>query len=431
MDKIAISSTKYVINGKFEVNCFVDKPDIIGSFFGQTEGLIGDELEFQNLQKTGKLGRIDIILNKKNSKTTGKFKIPTSLDKIEVSLVAAAIESVDKIGAGIGKIKIINIEDVRIEKRKQVSKRAEELLLKLRESIPLSSELSINVSENISKNSIVKYGNEVYGGPNIKKQNEIILVEGRADVLNLLKHGISNVLSFGGNKISNFALKLIEGKNIILFLDGDSSGKNEFEMIKEKIDIEYYIFAPEGYCVEDLNFKMISKLLKNKKKINMENEDEKVNLNDENLDNNIFMKLKNIIIDKLEDLNEINIEKNLINKKNENKNLKTNNHKSVEIKKSYLTKKQYDKLDILIKEVKKNNNFIILNKDFKNIKTGNITEFNKLNIINGKILVFNGVCENSIYKKAKDLKLKLIICNKKAKLKLNDVKIKLFDEFTN
>lgn len=413
MNKIAISSTKYVILGDFEVNCFVDKPDIIGSFFGQTEGLIGDDLEFQNLQKTGKLGRIEIFLKKKNSKTIGSFEIPTALDKIEVSLVAAAIESVEKIGAGNGVIKIKEIKDVREEKRKKVSLRAEELLSKLKESIPTSSDLGINVSENISKKSIVKYGTDIWGGPDIKNQNEIILVEGRADVLNLLKHGISNVLSFGGSKISNISLKLSKGKIITLFLDGDRAAKSEFEMICEKIDVDFIIFAPSGYGVEDLSYKDIIKSLKNKKEVEGKE------------DKNVFLKLKNIIVDKLEDLN--NIEKEEIKKIDK----KVITKKKIENKREYLTKKQYDKIDILIKEVKKNNSFIILNENYKKIKFGNIDELLKLDIKLGKILVFNGVCENSIYKKAKDLDLKLIVCNKKSRLKDSSVKIKLFDEFTN
>jgi len=147
MAKISISSTKYLIMGEFNSNGIIEKTDLIGSFFGQTEGLIGEDLEFSNLQKNGKLGRIEINIKKIKDKTIGTFKIPTSLNKTQVSLVAAAIESIKKIGHSNGNIKITNIRDEREHKRKEIIKRAEELLTNLKEDLPNSNNITKTIEE--------------------------------------------------------------------------------------------------------------------------------------------------------------------------------------------------------------------------------------------------------------------------------------------
>lgn len=262
-----MSSTKYIIKGEFNSNGLIEKTDLIGAFFGQTEGLIGDDLEFSNLQKNGKIGRIDIQIKKNKNKSTGYFEIPTALTKTEVSLVAAAIESITKIGHTTGKIKIIEIRDERENKRKQILKRAEELLSNLKEELPESTNMTQNIDEKQKIKKIRKYGKKYWGTPNLYNKKEIILVEGRADVLNLMKHNIENVLSFNGTNFDKYILQFCKNKEVTLFLDDDQGGKKHLEALKNFLNIRYYTFAPNGKEVEELNLKEINKALKNKKSI--------------------------------------------------------------------------------------------------------------------------------------------------------------------
>jgi len=267
MVKISMSSTKYVIIGEFNSNGIIEKTDLIGSFFGQTEGLIGEDLEFSNLQKNGKLGRIEINIKRFNNKTKGKFTIPTSLNKTQVSLVAAAIESIKKIGHSNGNIKIINIRDEREHKRKEIIKRAEELLNNLKEDLPNSNNITKKIEEKQKTKKIQKYGKNCFGGPNLKNIKEIILVEGRADVINLLKNGFENIISFNGTQIDNYLINFCKDKEITLFLDDDYAGHKHLEEIQSNIKIKNYTFAPDGKEVEELNLKEINKALKNKKTV--------------------------------------------------------------------------------------------------------------------------------------------------------------------
>jgi DNA primase len=429
-----MSSTKYVIIGSFETKGYIDKPDIIGSFFGQTEGLVGEDLEFSELQRKGKLGRIDIDIKKKDGKSYGTFSIPTALNKVEVSIVAATLESITKISHTNGKIKINEIRDDREEKRKVVLKRAEEILQKLREELPESSNITKNISESVRTKSIEKYDNgEIYGGPDIEKYDEIIIVEGRADIINLLKHGYFNVLAFNGSDIPNFVKKLSKNKTIIAFLDGDKGGRDELRELKDTIYLDYYTFAPEGLEVEELSFKEIGRALKNKVKYKETN--------------NLISKLKNIIKkDKVTSTKKIKKGLDKVNKKvddfqknilyskddtnfNNNKETKTSNIKEEE--NLYLKKYELDKIKSKIKILQnKEEEFLILNNKQNIIKKGKLEDFYKLGKLdNGKYLLIKGVCENSILNKSKGIGIDIILSEKKSsKLKSNKPIVRLFDE---
>ncbi len=426
MVKVAISSTKYIILGEFSVDGYIDKPDLIGAFFGQTEGLIGESLEFQNLQKSGKIGRIEIFLKKGKGNVFGKFTIPTALDRVEVSLVAAAIESINKIGHCSGNIKITQIKDDREEKRILVQKRAEELLANIKHNLPVSSEITLNIAEEVSKKDIKKYGVEIYGGPNIETDEEIILVEGRADVLNLLKCGISNVLSINGSKFSQKISKLIAGKEIIAFLDDDNAGHNELKVLKDKLDIDYFCFPNKGREVEDLNYKEIMKCLKNKEEINKDNKKNDFN-------SNIINKLKSLVSSTIDDkivLDSENINKIEKNNKNIklNKDIKTIDFKKNEIR-NHWTKPQFEKITHMINSIKNTGSFIVLNKNYRRIKSDNISEILFFKSEKAKILIIDGIAEKSVLKVAKENNIEFIISKSKSKIINSNIKIKLFKEF--
>src|SRR5210317_1063517 len=131
MAKTYLSSIKYEIRASYEVDGVVEKPDIVGAIFGQSEGLLGEDMDLKELQQNGKIGRIEISVNKGKGKTSGEITIPSSLDRVKTSILAAAMETVEKVGPCEAKVHIKSIVDTRKEKREQITDRAQELLKKM------------------------------------------------------------------------------------------------------------------------------------------------------------------------------------------------------------------------------------------------------------------------------------------------------------
>ncbi|MEM3506917.1 MAG: DNA primase DnaG [Candidatus Bathyarchaeia archaeon] len=259
-------TTKYIIKAKFDVEGVVEKPDVIGAIFGQTEGLFGPELDLRELQKSGRIGRIEIELESKRDKTTGRILIPSSLDKVSTAIIAAAIESVDRIGPCDAKITLEKIEDVREEKRKAIMDKAKEILRKwVIESTPSTEEVLKEVSEAVRIAEVVSYGPEqLPAGPGVIGESSIIIVEGRADVINLLKCGIRNAIGIEGTKIPKSIIELSRNKETIAFLDGDRGGDLILKELLQVADIDYVARAPLGKEVEELTPKEIMKCLREK-----------------------------------------------------------------------------------------------------------------------------------------------------------------------
>ena len=80
--KDEVTTTKYLIHSQINAKGFVEKPDVVGAIFGQTEGLLSDSLDLRELQKTGRIGRIKVDMTNKSGKTKGEVIIPSSLDRI-------------------------------------------------------------------------------------------------------------------------------------------------------------------------------------------------------------------------------------------------------------------------------------------------------------------------------------------------------------
>ncbi|TMI36089.1 DNA primase [Candidatus Bathyarchaeota archaeon] len=181
------STTKYIVKAKFDVEGVVEKPDVVGAVFGQTEGLFGPDLDLRELQKSGRIGRIEINLDSKKDKTTGSIVIPSSLDKVSTAIIAAAIESVDRIGPCEAKISLEKVEDVREEKRKAIMTKAKDILRKwVVESSPSTEEVVKEVAGSLRGVDVIEYGPEkLPAGPEAER-GDIIVVEGRADVILLM-----------------------------------------------------------------------------------------------------------------------------------------------------------------------------------------------------------------------------------------------------
>jgi DNA primase len=265
MGKTYINVVKYNIKAKFEVNGLVDKHDIIGAVFGQSEGLIGEDLDLRELQKKGKIGRIDIFPTPSNGKTTGTLNIPSSLDMVQTSILAAAIESIEKVGPYESKFQVEKIEDTRTNKREEIKNRAKELLNKFLKETSNSAEIAEEVRESSRIAEIQSWGPEnLPAGPDIEKEEEIILVEGRADVLNLLKNNIKNVIGMNGSKIPSSIPSLCERKTIVLFTDGDRGGELIQRQLMNEAKIDFVARAPDGKEVEELTKKEITMALRKK-----------------------------------------------------------------------------------------------------------------------------------------------------------------------
>jgi DNA primase len=258
---------KYLIRAKIEVDGTVDKPDIIGAIFGQTEGLFGNEFDLRDLQDKGRIGRIIIDSKQQGGKTVGEIIIPSNLDRVETALVAAMIEFVDKVGPYNARIQTMNIIDARLEKIKKISERAKEILQQWLKEKPIDvKEVLKDIESSIKTAEVVYYGPEkLPAGPDVDKSDTIIVVEGRADVINLLRYGYRNVIALEGakGKIPETIVNLSKQKTVIAFVDGDHAGDLILRELIRNAEVDYVAKAPPGKEVEELTGKEIAKALKN------------------------------------------------------------------------------------------------------------------------------------------------------------------------
>jgi len=260
------ATTKYLIKAHIKADGIIEKSDVVGAIFGQTEGLLGDELDLRELQRSARVGRIEVELESKNGKSEGVITLPTSLDKVETVILAAAFESIDRVGPCKATIKADEVEDVRVVRRKQVIERAKELLNKvMEEGKAEGTSIADNVRQAVQVEEITNYGpDHCPAGPNIEKSDAIILVEGRRDVLNLLKYGIKNVIAVGGTNIPKSVRELTKERITTAFVDGDRGGELILKELLQTADIDFVSRAPQTREVEEIPQKLIMKALKNK-----------------------------------------------------------------------------------------------------------------------------------------------------------------------
>lgn len=262
MAKISPVSIKYMISANFRAEGPVEKPDVIGAIFGQTEGLLGAEMEMRELQKEGKIGRIEVDLEVVDGKSIGSIKLPSALDKSETTILAATLETIDRIGPTEAKVEVTKIEDVRGNKRDYIIERAKKLL----EGIDSSGEIdemtkALKTESRVSK--IQEYGEEKIPAGDITGP-ELIIVEGRADVVNLLKNRVNNVVGMNGVKLPKEIIELSKDKETTLFVDGDRGGVLIAKNVIKNANIDFVAVAPDGKEVEELTGKEILQALRRK-----------------------------------------------------------------------------------------------------------------------------------------------------------------------
>jgi len=257
---------KYLIRASFTVEGVVEKSDVIGALFGQTEGLFGPDLDLHELQKTGRIGRIEIEVASRKDKTSGTIVVPSSLDKSLTTLIAAVIESVDRVGPCAAKVKLEKIEDIRDRRRKEIIDRAKGILHNwVIEEMPTMDEVADEISKVVIPPDVIAFGpDRLAAGPEVEKSPSIVIVEGRADVINLLRAGIKNAIACEGTNISDTVVKLSRGKEVTALLDGDRGGDIILEALLRIAKVDYVAKAPRGTEVEELTPRQILRVLEQK-----------------------------------------------------------------------------------------------------------------------------------------------------------------------
>jgi DNA primase len=434
--KDEVTTTKYLIHSQINAKGFVEKPDVVGAIFGQTEGLLSDSLDLRELQKTGRIGRIKVDMTNKSGKTRGEIVIPSSLDRIETTILAASLETINRVGPCEASLRVTSIEDVRAVKRRTIVERAKELYKNMMEEFtPESSRMIDEVKESIKVPEIIEYGEDnLPAGPNTPTSDAILIVEGRSDVLNLLKYGIKNTIAVEGVNVPKTVAELTKERTVTAFLDGDRGGDLILKELLQIGDIDYVTRAPRGQEVEYLNKDQVIYALKNKTSVDkitqhanynhnhhnyhkstkrndvkedevadkkvVQNEDKKGNGTNSDstaqLKDQLEKEIKQTQQDKV--LNTVRVEKEVVEEKTETKPIKKQN--------KYLT---------LLDEIKGTGKSNLFDEEFnviKEVKVENL--FNEIKNSDNKIktVVFDGIISQRLVDLAKEKNIECLVAVK-------------------
>ncbi|MCU4751070.1 DNA primase DnaG [Halobacteria archaeon AArc-curdl1] len=257
-------TAKYLIRANVTADGVVERSDVVGAIFGQTEGLLGDELDLRDLRQSQKVGRIDVEITSAGGTSSGSLTIATSLDKVETATLAASLETITRVGPCHASLEVEDIEDVRAAKRRDVVDRAKELLRTgFDDSVMSSEEILAEVREYVRVEDITEYEG-LPAGPRVTDSDAIIIVEGRADVLTLLKYGVKNAIAVEGTNVPDAVAELTRHRTVTAFLDGDRGGDLILEELAQVGNIDYVTFAPADSSVEDLDHTQLFTALRNK-----------------------------------------------------------------------------------------------------------------------------------------------------------------------
>lgn len=293
MGKVAQDQAKYVIEAKLESGGVIEKSDIVGAIFGQTEGLLGEDLDLRELKEKGKVGRMNVEIQRKDGKTEASIEIPTSLNATDTALLGASLETIERVGPTNSNIKVERIRDDRTSKRDYIVKRAKQLLDDIEEDKPSKDEIVDEIKEEVREKQITEFRG-FKAGPDAERENEVVIVEGKADVTNLLKHGVNNAVAIGGTSIPDGISEIAEDKDITAFLDGDRGGDLILEELKEKAEPRYVARASEGKEVEELTKQEVHEALRDKRPVKYADSEE--------VDDEVDEEVKENILDALDEL---------------------------------------------------------------------------------------------------------------------------------
>jgi len=245
-------SAKYLIHADISADGVVERSDVVGAVFGQTEGLLGDELDLRGLQESQKLGRIDVTIDSEGGQSFGEITIASGLDRVETAILAAALETIDRVGPCRANVEVTELEDVRSAKRREVVERATQLLAEFDEASLSSQDIVAEVREAVRVEDITEF-HGFPAGPRVGESDAVIVVEGRSDVLTLLKYGVKNAIAVEGTDVPDEVARLTRERTVTAFLDGDRGGDLILKELAQVGEIDHVALAPPGRSVEDLS----------------------------------------------------------------------------------------------------------------------------------------------------------------------------------
>ncbi len=255
-------STKYLIKASIKTDGVVERPDVVGAVFGQTEGVLEENLDLRELQKSGKIGRINVNVRSESGKSKGAISIPSSLGKDKTAMIAAALETIDRVGPCEAEIQIDKIQDTREAKKQFIQERAKELVSQIDDTEKESEKIEKKTSSGKGR-EVEKYKG-LPAGPKASQSDAIIVVEGRSDVINLLENGIKNTVAIEGTSVPPVISEITKKKTATAFLDGDRGGDLILKELFQVAELDNIARAPNGKTVEDLSGDEIRKALKEK-----------------------------------------------------------------------------------------------------------------------------------------------------------------------
>jgi len=261
----ASDTTKYFIHANFRADGVVERSDVVGAVYGQTEGLLGDGLDLRDLQDSDKISRMEVDVESRNGSSRGTVTIGSSLDRVETSVLAASLETIERIGPCEATVEIELVEDVRTTKRKEIMERAKYIHREMFDGAAMGTDEMLNeVRRGVRKGEITEYA-ALPAGPNVENSDAVLVVEGRADVLNLLKYGIKNAIGVEGTDVPDDVAELARDRTVTAFLDSDRGGDLILRELGQVADVDYVAHPPDGKCVEDLSGDEINESLRNKR----------------------------------------------------------------------------------------------------------------------------------------------------------------------
>lgn len=257
-------TVKYLIHADVTADGVVERSDVVGAIFGQTEGLLGDQLDLRDLQQSSKVGRIDVEIESEQGQSFGHVTIETSLDKVATATLAAALETIERIGPCRSTVRVTEVEDVRAAKRRRIVDRATELLVEgFSDTVMSSEEILQEVRERVRVEDVTRYDG-LPAGPRVVDSDAVVVVEGRADVVRLLQYGVKNAIAVEGTDVPDAIVELTRDRMTTVFLDGDRGGELILEELSQVGEIDYVAFAPPGQSVEDLDRDQVFEALQEK-----------------------------------------------------------------------------------------------------------------------------------------------------------------------
>jgi DNA primase len=131
--------------------------------------------------------------------------------------------------------------------------------------MPSVDEVYKEISDTMKVGKVEKYGPEdLPAGPGLEGSKDIFVVEGRADVINLMRCGIFNTVALEGAKVPDSIKKITKERSATALLDGDRGGDLIQKELLQVTNVKWVGRAPRGKEIEECNCKEINDAIEGK-----------------------------------------------------------------------------------------------------------------------------------------------------------------------